>query len=175
MALPGAGAGHHPRRADTHCAAGRAAAPVRLGAGLDMGCSLLAGTWRAARAQGCRGRVLRYWLCSQLQPQRAVPHGLNVPVPATGLLSATARSAPLNRSVFNLGGPTGRATCSAPPAASRLFPSISYCCSHSCRLFNLGGPDRLSRADMAEAVARAHGHDPSLVQRVPAASGAGLG
>lgn len=38
------------------------------------------------------------------------------------------------------------------------------------RLFNLGGPDRLSRADMAEAVARAHGHDPSLVQRVPAAS-----
>ena len=42
------------------------------------------------------------------------------------------------------------------------------------RLFNLGGPDRLSRADMAEAVARAHGHDASLVQRVPAASGAGF-
>ncbi|KAI7836218.1 hypothetical protein COHA_009899 [Chlorella ohadii] len=40
------------------------------------------------------------------------------------------------------------------------------------RLFNLGGPDRLSRADMAEAVARAHGHDPALVQRLPAASAA---
>lgn len=36
------------------------------------------------------------------------------------------------------------------------------------RLFNMGGPDRLSRADMALAVAEAHGYDPSLVLAVPA-------
>lgn len=35
----------------------------------------------------------------------------------------------------------------------------------------MGGPDRLSRADIAEAVARAHGYDVSLIQRVPAVSG----
>ena len=35
----------------------------------------------------------------------------------------------------------------------------------------MGGPDRLSRADIAEAVALAHGYDTGLIQRVPAASG----
>ena len=38
------------------------------------------------------------------------------------------------------------------------------------RLFNLGGPDRLSRVDMARAVAEARGHDPAPILAVPAAS-----
>ncbi|KAL4426244.1 hypothetical protein ABPG77_009859 [Micractinium sp. CCAP 211/92] len=36
------------------------------------------------------------------------------------------------------------------------------------RLFNMGGPERLSRADMARAVAKAHGLDAALVRAVPA-------
>ncbi|EFN51077.1 hypothetical protein CHLNCDRAFT_141448 [Chlorella variabilis] len=38
------------------------------------------------------------------------------------------------------------------------------------RLFNMGGPDRLSRADMAAAVAAACGYDPALILAAPAAS-----
>jgi dTDP-4-dehydrorhamnose reductase len=34
----------------------------------------------------------------------------------------------------------------------------------------MGGPDRLSRADMADAVAAACGHDARLIVRAPAAS-----
>uniref|UniRef100_A0A7N0ZQT3 RmlD-like substrate binding domain-containing protein n=1 Tax=Kalanchoe fedtschenkoi TaxID=63787 RepID=A0A7N0ZQT3_KALFE len=37
-------------------------------------------------------------------------------------------------------------------------------------LLNVGGPDRLSRAQMAEAVAQTRGHDLSLIKRVPASS-----
>lgn len=36
----------------------------------------------------------------------------------------------------------------------------------------MGGPDRLSRADIAAAVAEAHGYDTGLILRVPSASGA---
>ncbi|KAK9806933.1 hypothetical protein WJX72_007947 [[Myrmecia] bisecta] len=38
------------------------------------------------------------------------------------------------------------------------------------RLFNMGGPERLSRADMAYAVAEVHGYDKSLVKCAPSSS-----
>lgn len=42
--------------------------------------------------------------------------------------------------------------------------------SAACRLLNMGGPERLSRVDMAHAVAETWGRDPAAIQAAPAAS-----
>jgi dTDP-4-dehydrorhamnose reductase len=42
--------------------------------------------------------------------------------------------------------------------------------SGSGRVYNMGGPQRMSRVDMAIAVAAKRGHAPSLIVPVPAAS-----
>lgn len=41
------------------------------------------------------------------------------------------------------------------------------------RVYNMGGPERLSRADMAERLAEVRGHDRRRIRRCPAASMAG--
>ena len=41
------------------------------------------------------------------------------------------------------------------------------------RVYNMGGPERLSRADMAEQLAEVRGHDRRRIRRCPAASIAG--
>mmetsp|Transcript_50765 Transcript_50765/g.162509 ORF Transcript_50765/g.162509 Transcript_50765/m.162509 type:complete len:206 (-) Transcript_50765:106-723(-) len=41
---------------------------------------------------------------------------------------------------------------------------------HGERVFNMGGPERLSRVDMARAVAAARGHSEAAIQPVPSAS-----
>ncbi len=38
------------------------------------------------------------------------------------------------------------------------------------RVFNMGGPERVSRVDMAEAVAAVRGHDPGSIQSVSSAT-----
>lgn len=52
-------------------------------------------------------------------------------------------------------------TWSLSPSATALLPA---------QVYNMGGPERLSRVDMAQAVAAVRGHDPTLILPVPSAS-----
>ncbi len=64
----------------------------------------------------------------------------------------------------------GRQRCSVSNAADEGMTGEVYKRGFGCRVYNMGGPERLSRVDMAVKVAEAWGYSPNAIISAPSSS-----